>query len=613
MSATYLRLGRLLLRRPETLALAALGMAGAAAATGIFAILIGPALKLLFEGGAAAPAWIGGRFGSFLRVQSPAQLRVALPLTLLAVAAARAAFTTLQTRQMAELCLRTVADLQEALHAKLLQLPLSFFEGRHSGEVYAGFSNDLGHVERALTQGVTYSLRDAFQLTALVWVAVSLDWRLFLLGGCTLPIGVFAIARFARGLRAVSVEMQERQARLVAQAQDLIGGATVLQVYGAQASALRAEERAEQALLAVGRRSAVVRAAVTPTIEFLAQAALALVLLWMSLVRLDLPPEKIVSFFGAVILAYQPLKSISSNSQWIVPGLTAAARLFNLLDAPPAIVDAPQARPLAGPTRSSGGPVDVAFESVSVRYGKREVLADVNLTFRAGERLAIVGPSGAGKSTLLHLIPRLLDPAAGVVRVGGQPVRDLQLRSLRAHIGLVSQDVFLFDASLADNLRAGASRDELEEALEIAGAIDVARSLPAGLDTRLGERGLRLSGGQRQRVALARALLKRAPVLLLDEALSAVEPRLEEEILDRLLGLGRSTLVLVTHRLRTAERFDRVLVLQAGRLVESGSPATLLRGGGWFARAHATGEERVAAREATPEAEPGAETESLAK
>jgi subfamily B ATP-binding cassette protein MsbA len=369
---------------------------------------------------------------------------------------------------------------------------------------------------------------------------------------------------------------------------------------------LRIEARAEDALLEVGRRSAIVRAAVTPTIEFLAQAALALVLLWMSLHRLDLPPEKVVSFFGAVILAYQPLKSISTNSQWIVPGLTAAGRLFGLLDAPPAIADAPQARSLA-PT---AGPIDVTFEGVTVRYGEREVLSDVNLAIRAGERVAIVGPSGAGKSTLLQLLPRLLDPSAGLVRVAGQEVRELTLRSLRAHVGWVGQEVFLFDASVADNLRLGSSPDrsspdrsspdrsspersskvELERALMVSGALEFVQALPQGLETRLGERGLRLSGGQRQRLSLARALMKQAPLLLLDEALSALEPRLEEEILDRLIGLESSTLVLVTHRLRTAERFDRVLVLQSGRLIEAGPPAELLRSGGWFARAHAAGE-----------------------
>jgi subfamily B ATP-binding cassette protein MsbA len=334
---------------------------------------------------------------------------------------------------------------------------------------------------------------------------------------------------------------------------------------------------------------------VTPTIEFLAQAALALVLLWMSFHRLDLPPEKVVSFFGAVILAYQPLKSISTNSQWIVPGLTAAARLFRLLDAPPAIADAPNARPLA----PAAGPIDLSFERVTVRYGEREVLSDVNLAIRAGERVAIVGPSGAGKSTLLHLLPRLLDPSAGLVRVAGQQVRELTLRSLRAHVGWVGQEVFLFDASVADNLRPGGAPGErspgesskvVERALTISGALEFVQALPQGLETRLGERGLRLSGGQRQRLSLARALMKQAPLLLLDEALSALEPQLEEEILDRLIGLGSSTLVLVTHRLRTAERFDRVLVLQSGRLVEAGPPAELLRSGGWFARAHAAGE-----------------------
>jgi len=225
---------------------------------------------------------------------------------------------------------------------------------------------------------------------------------------------------------------------------------------------------------------------------------------------------------------------------------------------------------------------------------KTFVLRRINLDVREGDFISIMGPSGAGKSTLLHLLPRLLDPSAGKVRVAGEPISELTLRSLRAHVGWVGQEVFLFDASVSDNLRLGAGPADLREALAVAGALEVVEDLPDGLATRLGERGLRLSGGQRQRLALARAILKRAPLLLLDEALSAVEPRLEEEILDRLMASTSSTLVLVTHRLRTAERFDRVLVFESGRLIEAGSPAVLLRSGGWFARAHALGESHPA-------------------
>ena len=586
--SAYRRLWGLLLRRRGLLGTALIGMAGAAAATGLFALLTGPALKLLFTGG-SAPVWLAGALGSFLRQQSPARLRLILPLILLAVAAVRAAFGYLQASRMAQLCLRTVAELQESLHRKLLELPLSFFEGHHSGEVYARFSTDLGHVERALTQGMTYGLRDAFQLVALVWVSLWLDARLLLLGCLTMPIAVFVIARFARALRSVSVRLQAQQAALLSQTQDLLSGALVLQVYGAEASALRAQARAEDGLLRDGARSAALRAAVTPTVEFLALAGLALVLVGLS-VRFgggrELPPEKVVSFFGAVMLAYQPLKSISSNSQWLVPGLIAAERLFHLLDTPLAIADAPSARAL--PRRVPAVPL--AFEGVTVRYGARAALDAVDLRLLPGQRVAVVGSSGAGKSTLLHLVPRLLDPTSGLVRFAGEPVRELQLSSLRAQIGLVGQDVFLFDATVEENLSLGEPRPraDLLRALAAAGALEFVEALPAGLGTRLGERGHALSGGQRQRLSLSRALLKAAPLLLLDEAMSALDPPLEAQILRNLLHLSRpQTLLLVTHRLPSAALLDRVVVLEDGRIAEDGTPVQLLRAGGWFARAHA--------------------------
>ena len=586
---TYVRLWRLLLERWRLLAIALVGMIGAAIATAAFATLTGPCLRLLFSAD-ADPVWLGGRLGSFVRSLPADRVRLALPLCLFGVTVVRSAFGYLQNSRMAALCLRTVAELQERLHRRILELPLSFFEGRHSGEVYSRFASDLGHVERALSQGLAYSLRDVCQIGALVSVCLVLDARLFVIAGLTLPIGVFAIVRFGAGLRAISQVMQERQARLLARIQDVISGATVLRIYRAEAATLRSVGQVEDTLLADGRRSAFLRAAVTPTIELLAFAGAALVLASLSMHWIALPPEKVVSFFGAILLAYQPLKSLATNGQWMVPGLTAAERLFALLDEAPAIADAPNARHL--PENGAG---NLELRQVTVRYGERAVLCDIDLRIAAGERVAVVGRSGAGKSTLLHLIPRLLDATEGQVQLSRVPVAEATLKSLRAQVALVGQEVFLFDASVAENLQTGSSKvsmEDLERALEAAGALNFVQALPQGLNTRLGERGLTLSGGQRQRLSLARALVKPASVLLLDEAMSALDPPLEAELLARLTapaipGRAQPTLVVVTHRLASAALLDRVVVLEGGRIVEDGPPAPLLAQDGWFARAHA--------------------------
>jgi subfamily B ATP-binding cassette protein MsbA len=481
---------------------------------------------------------------------------------------------------MGALTLRAVAELQESLHGKLLSLPISYFQGRHTGELFSSFGNDLGEVQRALGQGLASGLRDALQVAALVIVSAFLDIRLLLLAAVAVPLTIWPISRFARALRRISAQAQAMQAKQVAAAQEALSSAAVLHAYGAEEAALRAYGRGEDALIAVQRRSFAVRAAVTPTVELLAIVALALVLLGVASSPSAMPPEKLISFIGAVLLTYQPLKSLANSSQWIVPGLTAAERVFAVIDAAPAIADRPSARAIG---RAGGA---LRFERVTVVYGKTDALRELDLSVRAGERVGIVGPSGAGKTTLLHLVPRLLDPSAGQLLLDGVDVREATLASLRKQIALVAQDVFLFDASVAENVGAaapGAPTARIEAALEAAGALEFVRELPQGLQTRLGERGASLSGGQRQRLAIARALLKDAPILLLDEATSALDAVTEAQIQRALAALrvGR-TVLTVAHRLSTVRDVDRLLVMDHGRIVEQGPHATLWAKGGLY-------------------------------
>jgi subfamily B ATP-binding cassette protein MsbA len=581
---TYRRLWSLFLRQPGTLAVAFAAMAVAAAATGAFAGLTGPAVRVLFTGG-HPPDWLHGPLGDALRALPSARVRLLLPVVLFALALVRALFGYLQSVRMAGLALGSTAYLQEALHAKILSLPLSYFAGRHSGEIYSRFGNDLGEVERALTQGLAFSLRDALQLLALLTVSAVLDWRLLLFSLVTIPITAWPIARFARSLRDVSRRVQEEQGRLVAQTQDMLTGAAVLKVYGGDVAALRTLSRGEGRLLHEQRRSAFLRAAFSPTVEIMGIGAFALVLVSLQLGILEVEPDKLISFLGAVLLTYQPIKSLAQNSQWIAPGLAAAERIFALLDSDPAVADLPGARSLPRP---KGRGLAVRLEAVTVRYGAAEALRDLDLGIEEGELVGIVGPSGAGKSTLLHLLPRLLDPTQGRVLLSGHDLREVTLESLRAQVSLVAQDVFLFDATVAENVLAAApaaSSARLWAALEAAGAKEMVERLPQGLETKLGERGASLSGGQRQRLSLARALLKNAPLLLLDEATSALDS-ISEAHIERALrehAAGR-TIIWVTHRLGSVARADRVVVLVEGRLLESGTPGDLLRAQGWYGR-----------------------------
>jgi ABC-type multidrug transport system fused ATPase/permease subunit len=287
-------------------------------------------------------------------------------------------------------------------------------------------------------------------------------------------------------------------------------------------------------------------------------------------------------FLGYVAALYKPIKALSKLSTVITRGIAAGDRVTEVLDRDPDVRDRPDARVV---TRVYG---QIDFEQVTYSYGREPVLQDLTLRVEAGERLALVGPTGAGKSTLAALVPRLMDPTAGAVRLDGVDIRRLTLASLRAQVSLVLQDCLLLDGTLYDNVacgRPGATEAEVNRAIRLALVDEFAGRLPDGVDTLVGERGASLSGGQRQRVAIARAIVRDAPILVLDEPTSALDAASEELIvaaLDR-LPADRTTLV-IAHRLSTVRRADHLAVLAGGTVVEYGAPDDLLRVDGPFAR-----------------------------
>jgi subfamily B ATP-binding cassette protein MsbA len=576
---SYLRLWSLVLEHRALLAVAVAAMIGGAVATAGIGLLAGPAIKMLFAGG-APPAWLARILGTSLQDLRPELLRASLPAAFLVLGLIRAACSFLQAERMARVELLVVTDLQERLHAKLLTLSRGYFQRQHTAELFARFGGDLGEIGRAMGQGVSASLKDGAQLVALLLTCALLNPGWLLVALLVVPVTLTPIVRFGQALRKLTAQSQQRQAELLAQAQDALEGAAVLAAYNAEEAALNAQRGREAELLAVQRKSFALRAAFTPTLDLLWASALALALLAVGL-RTELASEKLISFLAILFLAYQPLKSLANSSQWLIPGLTAAERVFAVLDAAPEIADRPDARILS---RARGG---LRFESVGVRFGSpsgspsgsKLALDEVDLHIRPGETVGIVGPSGAGKSTLLQLVPRLLDPDSGRMLLDGVDLKDVTLASLRRQIALVAQETFLFDATVAENVSAaapGATRRQVEEALEAAGALRFVRQLPAGLDTQLGERAATLSGGQRQRLAIARALLKDAPILLLDEATSALDSETEEQIQAALVRLRRGrTALMVAHRLATVASADRIVVLREGRVVQDGTPDQL--------------------------------------
>ncbi|MCG8443065.1 MAG: ABC transporter ATP-binding protein/permease, partial [Caulobacterales bacterium] len=453
------------------------------------------------------------------------------------------------------------------------------------GALAARFVSDVERVREGVVRAATNLGRDLLTLIVMIGVMMWLDWMLALLVLVIYPLLFQPVTNIGRRVRAASTRAQEQMGGLSAFLSEGFAGARMVKTYGLEP---RQQARAEDAFaerFQLSVRIARGRASVEPLLEIVGGAAFAGVAAFTAwrVANGGFPISKILGFVAALAIMAPAARAIGTLTAVAQEGLAALARVFAVVDEEPAIRDAPRAKPLD--VREGR----VTFEGVGFVYpdGSR-ALADIDLTLEPGATTALVGPSGGGKSTILNLLPRLYDVGEGAVRIDGTDVRDVTLASLRRQIAFVAQDAALFDDTVRANLlfgRPGAEDSELWEALEAAAARAFVEALPGGLDEPVGPGGGRLSGGERQRIALARAVLKDAPILLLDEATSALDARSEAQVQEALarLAQGRTTLV-IAHRLATVRAADRIYVLDAGRIVESGDDASLRRAGGLYAR-----------------------------
>lgn len=483
---------------------------------------------------------------------------------------------------------RIVADVQDRLFAHLLEQDVALFQSRQTGSLVSHFTFDVQALRQAVSTALVGVGRDGLSIVFLAAVMVYQDWLLSLIALMVAPISVAPIQRLGKRMRRVSGESQIRMGELTTLLGQAFQGIRVIKAYGMEPAERRRVGVVVEALFRLAYRQGRVRAAVQPIIDVLGGLAVAGVIVYGGLRVIDgvTTPGAFFSFIAAVLMAYQPLRGLGKVNTTMQEGLASAERLFALFDRQPGIADAPDAVALAH------APAAVEFAGVGFSYPDgTEALVDLDMRAPAGKVTALVGPSGAGKTTVLQLIPRFYDVQKGSVRVAGHDVRGLTVKSLRAAIAVVSQEVMLFDDTVAENIRFGrpeASDAEVEAAAEAAAAHGFISEMPDGYATRVGEHGLKLSGGQRQRIAIARAILKDAPILLLDEATSALDTESERQIQAALarLMVGRTTIV-IAHRLSTVQGADVIHAFERGRVVESGSHAELQARGGLYARLHA--------------------------
>lgn len=474
--------------------------------------------------------------------------------------------------------LRVVHDIRIAMFDRLQELSVYYYTRHKSGELISRTANDTMLVERAVSTVLGDLVRQPFVLIFLLVVLVWLDPVLAVLSLVVFPICILPVAQFGKRVRRNAREAQSKLADIVSILQESIAGVRVVKAFGMEP--YERKRFAEQCRSVFSRlmKVAKAKAAIEPIIVEISIIGISLILVYAHLT--DMAMETFFTFGLALVALYEPVKKLSRVHLTIQQSSAAADRIFEVLDEHVSVSNRPGAVPLAGPVSL------IEFANVKFAYEQEPVLRDISFEVRPGECVAFVGSSGSGKTTLVSLLPRFFDPDAGMIRVNGRDIREYTLESLRKEIGLVTQDTFLFNDTIASNIAYGrmdADRTAIEEAARKAHAHDFITALPEGYETIVGDRGVRMSGGQCQRLAIARAILRNPPIMILDEATSALDTeseRLVQAALDELMS--HRTVFAIAHRLSTIQHANRIIVLDKGRIAETGTHDELLKKSGLY-------------------------------
>ncbi len=523
--------------------------------------------------------------GSF--VDKDPEMIVLMPALLVVLALIQGIATFISTITMEMVATKVVFDLRTSMIGKLLTLPASFYDKSTTGVVLSKITYDVEQLTTSASYVLVTLVRDSLSIVGLLGLMLYLNWQLTLLAFVLMPVVAFLVRLISKRLRHINRTLQQKMGEMTHVLEEVITGNKVIKLFNGQDHEKTRFFQSANKVRQFKIKNVIAHTTSVQINQFLAVACLALMayLAAQQSVADKFSVGAFVAFFGAMAMILSPLKKLTSINNELQRGLAAADSVFELLDQ--------QAEVDQGNLSLVAPKGELEWKHAHFHYGEEAIptLDNIQLKVAPGENIALVGPSGSGKTTLASLIPLFYRPTSGEILIDGIDIRELPLSTLRSNVSLVSQDVFLFNdtikANIAYGCNQGATDEVITEAAKAANALEFITTMPEGLETNIGDNGVRLSGGQRQRLAIARALLKDAPVLILDEATSALDTESEQLIQEAMERLreGRTT-ITIAHRLSTIENADRIAVLEKGKIIELGSHKELLAKRGLYSKLH---------------------------